>query len=54
MREVVQRKKPVEEFEVLEPCRTVAALFVRAQILQIQTKSCIFVGVQTDEEWQYN
>ena len=36
MGEEFQRRKPVEEFEVLESCGTVAALFVRAQILEIQ------------------
>jgi hypothetical protein len=53
MGEVVQRRKTVEDFEVLESCGTVAALFVRAQILEIQMKR-ISVGVQTNNEWQYN
>jgi hypothetical protein len=52
--EAVQRRKTVEDFEVLESCGTVAALFVRAQILEMQIKFCISVGVQTDNEWQYN
>jgi hypothetical protein len=50
MWEVVQRRKPVEDFEVLESCGTVAALFVQGQILEIQRKSCISVGVQTNTD----
>jgi hypothetical protein len=54
MWEEVQRRKPVEEFEVLESRGTVAALSVRAQILETQMKVLTSVGVQTDNEWKYN